>query len=150
MLDWRVRAQERDLPRHVGMQIDAAARHLPHRVDEQRGIVVLGDIALRPGLDRPRGEHGIVVHREDDDLGALVAHADAAAHFEAGETRQVEVDDGDVGLPGEIQRLPRVGVGRVAHLAGRVAGEQRLAAGNDDRMIVDDQHPHFGLPLPPR
>ena len=76
---------------------------------------------------------------------------DAAADFEAGQARQVEVDDGDVRLPGEIERLARLGVGGVAHLDLGVGGEQRFAAGNDDRMIVDDQNPQkLGSSLGPQ
>ena len=60
-------AQEGDLPRHLGMQIEAAVRHLPHRAGEQRRIVVLGDVALGPGLNRARGDDRIVVHAEDDE-----------------------------------------------------------------------------------
>src|SRR5271165_6828998 len=91
-------AQERDLAGHFWMKVAPAFSDPAHRLGEQQGIVVFGDIALGAGLDRPRGEHWIVVHAEDDDARVGLSLENAAAEFEAGQARQIQVDQGDVWL----------------------------------------------------
>ena len=136
-------AQERDLAGHFWMQVAAALGDPAHRFGEQQGIVVLGDIALRAGLDRPRGEHRVVVHAEDDDARVGLSLENAAAEFEAGQARQIQVDQGDVGLVREIGGVAGVPIRRVKHFDGRIGLEQRPATGRHDRMIVDDENPHL-------
>ena len=125
------------------MQVAAALGDPAHRFGEQQGIAVLGDIAFGAGLDRPRGEHRLVVHAEDDDARVGLSLENAAAELEAAEARQIHVDQGDVGLVGEIGGVAGVPVRRVEHFDCRIGFKQRPAAGHDDWMIVDDENPHL-------
>ena len=64
-------------------QVSPARANLPQGRDEQRGIVVLGDIALRPGGNGARRESRIVVHAEDHNSRRRVLREDARGEFEA-------------------------------------------------------------------
>ncbi len=55
---------------------------------------------------------------------------------------QVDVDHGDVGLLGEIGGIAGLAVGGVDDLGGRIDRQQRLAARDDDRMVIDYQNTH--------
>ena len=56
--------------------------------------------------------------------------------------RQIDVHQRDVRLPREKSRETLFGVGGLDHFDVVLAREQRLAAGEHDGMIVDDQDAH--------
>ncbi len=138
----RISAQKGDAPRHLGVQIAAAVRNRLDRIGKQRRIVILRDIAFGAGLDRARGDGWIVVHAEDDEPRLRLTLEDAAQKLEPGISRQIDVDDPDVGLVIEVGGETRRAVLRFDDLDLRLSLEESPAPRDNDRMVVDDQNPH--------
>ncbi len=63
--------------------------------------------------------------------------------LEAGNPRQADVDNRHVGLVRHEGGKTRLRVARVDDVDVALAGEHRRAAGNDDRMVVNDENAHF-------
>lgn len=53
----------------------------------------------------------------------------------------------DVGMLLQVRPVARLRIGSLQDLNGRVRREQGPAAGQDNRMVVDDQYPHDDLVL---
>ncbi|MGY4293217.1 hypothetical protein ACVWXN_001312 [Bradyrhizobium sp. i1.4.4] len=110
------------------------------------GVAGLGDVALGPALDRARGECRVVVHAEHDDAGLGRTFEDAARELEAGDGRQVDVDDAEVGALDNEDAFAVLGVGGLQNLDLALVGQHGTAAGGDNGMIVDDQNAHRRSP----
>ena len=85
--------------------------------DEILRVVALAEVALGATLDGLGGEHRIIVHAEHEDPRFGIADQQPARQLEAGNVRQVDVDDR------YIRALRRVDLLR----GGRVAGLEHVA-----------------------
>ena len=134
-------AQKSDLPRHFRMQIAPAVRHRLDRAGEQRRIVVLGDIALGPGLDRARGDGRIVVHAEDDEPRLRLALEDPAKSSSPESPGRLMSIDPD--LRPEVEKAAKPAAPSCASNTSTPAPlQKRPASRDDDRMVVNDENPH--------
>src|SRR5206468_1489447 len=131
-----------DAARDRAGQISAAASDGADRLDEIVGVASLGDVALGAALDRARGESRVVVHAEHDDAGVGRALEQPARQLEAGDRRQVDVDNAEVGALDDEDALAVFGVGGLKNLDFALVGQYGAAAGGDNGMIVDDQNAH--------
>src|SRR5271166_331851 len=105
------------------------------------GSSFFGDVAPGAGLDGAPRDNRIVVHAEDDDPRLSLALQNSAEKLQSRKPRKVDVDHRDVGFMGEKGGEARLAVLRLKHLHARIRLQKRSAAGNDDRMIVDDKNP---------
>jgi hypothetical protein len=105
-------------------------------------IVALRDITLNGHLDRAHYERGIFLTLR---MTILAAGSDTPCQLEAGEVGKPYVHNRDVGMLLQIRPVARLRIGNLQNLDGRVRREQGPAAGHDNRMVVDDQHPHDDL-----
>ena len=124
------------------MEITAAVRHRLDRIGENRRIVVLRDIALGASLKRACHDGWMVGHAEDDEPRLRIALEDASQKLEPRISRQIDVNDPDVGLLIEKGGEPGCAILRVNDLDVRLTLKERPAARDNDRMVVDDQNPH--------
>jgi hypothetical protein len=102
------------------MEVKAAVRHLLHCFGEQRRIVVLGDVTLRPGLYRAHGYDWVVVHAEDDEPGLRRSLDDPSQQLQSRMSRQIDVDHRDVGSQVEKSGEAGRAVLRFEGLDGRI------------------------------
>ena len=93
-------------------------------------------------LDRADRVLLLRVHREDQhrELGPLPA--EIGEERDAARAGQVDVEDADIGLLGDKYPLAALRIAGFQDGDFIVPGEQRTAARNHDRMIIDDQNAH--------
>src|SRR5450759_2376846 len=125
-----------------GRQKYPAVAYLANGFDQIAWVAGFGNITLRACLDGARGKYGIVVHAEHDDACRRIARQNSPGQLKARNTRQIDVEDADVGLFGDENPLAAFGVRGFQNGDILIAGQQRTATRGNDGMIINDQDTH--------
>src|SRR6185369_7326818 len=127
--------------RNAWTEVHAVTRNIADCAQQIGAGFGLDHVTMHTRVHRFDDVRTLLVHGQQDDSGARARSGDSARHIEAVETRQRNIDDGDVRLQAldELHTLQAI-AGLTYHLIARLTFKQLFYPLQQNQMIIHDHY----------